>query len=415
MGKTAAGVLACWAVLLSTAAFATPPKTTPAALAPLVANVDFYGADVPSAYLDQPLLAQVAAPSAPRSASGHGVIVAVIDNGVDPFNPVLQGSLLTTEGWNFYNGTANWSAWADLTASGGGQRSVLSALLHAAAVGKCPVIKPLPQAAGAVLSGTTTTTALLATSDSADGGDDPKQALQLISAIVHCDPAFGHGTAVAGLIHLIAPEAAILPIKAFGPGEEATVASIVNSIHYAVAHHARVINLSFSAASADPLIQEAIAGAIRQGVVVVAAAGNGDVSAATYPASQPGVIGVGAVDGCLPGAPAQLCVAAPLPERALFSNFDPPSGILDAEVGAPGVRVLTTFPGFGLVWAVSSGTSFSAAIVAGEAALLAGSGQTAAQIAAEIEASSDPAIPADADGGLGYGMVQILGALKLEH
>ncbi|HVA63886.1 MAG TPA: S8 family serine peptidase, partial [Terriglobales bacterium] len=77
-----------------------------------------------------------------------------------------------------------------------------------------------------------------------------------------------------------------------------------------------------------------------------------------------------------------------------------------------GVQLFTTFPGFGLLWATVSGTSFSAPIVAGEAALLRQLGQSGAASRDEINNTANPAIPGDADGGLGHGMVQVLGALR---
>src|SRR6185437_3822291 len=81
----------------------------------LNSDVNFYGTRAPAAYVNQVAVSQVAAGApALQKATGEGAVVALIDNGVDQFNPVLRKSLLAREGWNFYDNTPNWSAWADL-------------------------------------------------------------------------------------------------------------------------------------------------------------------------------------------------------------------------------------------------------------------------------------------------------------
>ena len=91
-----------------------------------------------------------------------------------------------------------------------------------------------------------------------------------------------HGTAMAGAIvaHArlmgVAPSARILAIRAFGAaggGDESTTLAVLRSIDWAVAHRARVINMSF-AGPQDPEIARTLAAAYRKGVVLVAAAGN---------------------------------------------------------------------------------------------------------------------------------------------
>jgi subtilisin family serine protease len=58
--------------------------------------------------------------------------------------------------------------------------------------------------------------------------------------------AFGHGTMVAGLVHLVAPTAKIMPLKVFKADGTSNVFDVVRAIRYAVDHGARVINMSFS-------------------------------------------------------------------------------------------------------------------------------------------------------------------------
>lgn len=353
--------------------WASPPA--PIHLA--ASEVDYFGASVPADYLSQPLLLEVHAAEETRGlATGKGTVVALIDSGVDQLNPVLQPSLLA--GFNFLDHSFSGSEYADLRHENcaAPSRSVTAATARLQEFAALPV----------------------------SGDDSTAAVLAALKTILVCNPAFGHGTAVAGLIHLIAPAAKILPLKAFGPDGNADPAAIAAAILFAAARHVDVINLSFSAVAVTPEIRAAIHAATAQGIVVVAAAGNSNSSAEVFPAALPEVVAVGAVDGA---------VWPSLFSRAPFTNFDLPGNIVDADVAAPGVALFTTFPGFGRVWARVSGTSFSAPIVAGEAALLAELGASGARARNLIEATSDPSIAGDQQGELGHGLVQILAALRL--
>jgi thermitase len=223
--------------------------------------------------------------------------------------------------------------------------------------------------------------------------------LNALKAILACNPDFGHGTSTAGLIHLVAPEAKILPIKAFGSNGTADASIIYQAITYAIDQRADVINMSFSATDTTPDIRDAVAEAVSKGIVIAASAGNANTSDAVYPASLPGVIGTGAVDGS---------VAHTTFAKASFSNF----GAADADVTAPGVNLFTTYPGFGRIWATVSGTSFSAPLAAGEAALLVQRNLDGAANKTDIENSSTTAVDAYVKGYVAHGMIQVLGALR---
>ena len=105
-----------------------------------------------------------------------------------------------------------------------------------------------------------------------------------------------HGTGMAGAIvaHArltgVAPGARILAVRAFAAAvgsEEATTASIVRGIDWAIAQGARVINMSF-AGPRDPEIASALEAAAKRGIVLVAAAGNaGPKSAPLFPVADP--------------------------------------------------------------------------------------------------------------------------------
>jgi type VII secretion-associated serine protease mycosin len=75
---------------------------------------------------------------------------------------------------------------------------------------------------------------------------------------------------------------------------------IANGIRYAVDQGAGVINLSLAGSSDFPAVRDAVGYAVGHDVVVVAAAGNGQQNDTTelpsYPAGYPGVLGVGAID-----------------------------------------------------------------------------------------------------------------------
>lgn len=377
--------------------------------------VDYYGALVPPRYTGQPMVGQIhAGAEAHNLATGRGAVVALIDNGVDPSNPVLLPVLLLSRGYNFYDNSSDWSAYADLAQSqstasvlNGGQStaSVLNSDQSTASVlngGPCAAEfggsgSQLNQSTASVLNGGQSTASVL------NGSQSAALTLDELNKILACDPDFGHGTSVAGLIHLVAPETKILPIKAFGPGGAADASVIYQAITYAIDQKVNVMNLSFSATDTTPDIRDAIQEAVQDGIIVAAAAGNSNVASAIFPASLGGVVGAGAVDGTNSFYP-----------KASFSNFDPGVGqIVDADVAAPGVQLFTTYPGAGQIWATVSGTSFSAPLVAGEAALLVERNKTGASSRQDIENSANPSIEGNAKGAMGHGLINVMGALRL--
>jgi len=174
----------------------------------------------------------------------------------------------------------------------------------------------------------------------------------------------GHGTAMAVVIAGqgtgtgtvgIAPRARILPVIVGGSGP-ASVRTAAAGIRYAVSHGAQVINLPFgigrtSAAACDPVLQAAVAYALGHDVVLVASSGNASLYAGPdEPASCAGVLAVGGTepDGALwPGSTREPYVAVAAPGDHMV------------YVGRDG-RYTTT----------GAGTSFSAALAAGTAALI---------------------------------------------
>ena len=118
----------------------------------------------------------------------------------------------------------------------------------------------------------------------------------------------GHGTNVSRMIASgdwgLAPEVTLIPLKCFDAKNSSTDA-VVSAIYTAVDDYGcDVINMSFGALTANPLLSGAVSHALEKGTIVVAAAGNlekssldydWEVSLYRYPASQEGVISVGAL------------------------------------------------------------------------------------------------------------------------
>jgi type VII secretion-associated serine protease mycosin len=180
-----------------------------------------------------------------------------------------------------------------------------------------------------------------------------------------------HGTQVASIIaasdaraeripfYGVAPAAHILAIRVqpqdttgslTNAARRRVLLNIANGIHYAAVKHAKVINVSIQVSASYPALRAAVEFALHHNAVVVAAAGNdGGGQGPFYPASYPGVLSVNAVD-----------------QNGRLGNFDV-SGT-PVSVTAPGVDVASDYPGG--FDPVDKGTSFAAAFVSGEAALV---------------------------------------------
>lgn len=175
--------------------------------------------------------------------------------------------------------------------------------------------------------------------------------------------AWGHGTHVAGVIANLAPEATILPVRVLDQNGRGNTFLLAYAIEWAVNQGAQVINLSLGTDANSLILRDVVERAVEQGVIVVAAVGNGNTSAVHYPAGYAGVIGVTAVDAAN--------------RKADFANY----GSDWVDIAAPGVEIMSTVIGEqGAGYATWSGTSMSTAFVTGAAALLLA--QPAAQSAA---------------------------------
>jgi subtilisin family serine protease len=282
---------------------------------------------VPSAYLNQPAGTPIRLPDAQKLSTGGG-IVATIDTGADFTHPALAPSLVA--GWDFVNNIPIGQEQADIN------------------TGTSPVLGQettpiLDQETTPILDGGT---AIILTQETTPILD--QETTPILDGSRY--PAFGHGTMVAGMVHLVAPDAKIMPLRTFGANGAATVSQIVEAIHFAVDRGVNVVNMSFSVSTDSPALRDAMTYATDNGLILVAAAGNGGIATLVWPAAYSNVIGVGATDDFL--------------IRAQYSNY----GDNLVTVAAPGNDVITMYPINH--YAKVSGTSFSAPLVAGGAALL---------------------------------------------
>ena len=255
-------------------------------------------------------------------ATGRGVAVAVIDSLMDYSHPALAGHL--TNGYDF--------------TAVGRQGGII---LNDSSAGY------LDDSSAGYLDQATITYL----NDSSAGYLDDSSAGYLDSQ----PPAWSHATSVGSIIAAIATDAMIMPVVAFGPNGSSDTLTIAKAIIWAVDNGAQVINMSFGTVATTKVMQKAITYALDHSVTLVASAGNNNTSVAQWPAAFSGVISTAATN---------------LQDvKASFSNYGP-TIVMDA----PGVNIISAAPGN--LYGCMSGTSFSAPIIAGTAALVRSEGVT---------------------------------------
>jgi len=260
-------------------------------------------------------------PEAWQASTGAGAVVAVIDTGVDASHPDLAGRVL---------------AGRDFSHTGPAEEG-------------CP--------------GTSTP----ATVDRLGHGT---QVASVIAA---------NGTTIAG----IAPDARILPLKVFADSASCfSMAGYLSAIRFAADQGVDAINISLGCGGTPSCYSEAeleaLTYATERGVVVVAAAGNGDryghgmdndaPATPDFPSGYelPGIV---AVTSSNRGG-----------DWSRWSNY----GASGVDLAAPGEGILVAAPGNG--YRTVTGTSFSAPYAAGVAALVAAKhpGASATDVAARL-------------------------------
>ncbi|MEO5895690.1 MAG: S8 family serine peptidase, partial [Vicinamibacterales bacterium] len=170
----------------------------------------------------------------------------------------------------------------------------------------------------------------------------------------------GHGTWVASIAAAVADNnrgiagisfgnTAVVPVQVLDPNGNGQDSDVINGLLWAVDNNVDVVLMAFSNAGYSQSLQDAIDLAWSNGIVIVAAAGNDASSTPTFPAGDSKVVGVAATDQA--------------DALWLQSNYGK-----TAFLAAPGVDISGMRPDGTIL--STNGTSASAAMVAGAAALL---------------------------------------------
>ena len=187
--------------------------------------------------------------------------------------------------------------------------------------------------------------------------------------------AYGHGTHVAGIITMVAPDAKVIPIRILDQNGVGDIWRLAKALIYAANPDgdpttndgANIVNLSLGTTQRSDLIIKIIKAVtnrdplnddpdlpqiVHPGMIIVASAGNTGNGVHIYPAASGEINGLIAVGSSSAGD--------------ALSSFSTRGEWV--QIMAPGERIVSSVPGgrYG-VW---QGTSMSAPIVAGVAALV---------------------------------------------
>lgn len=246
----------------------------------------FYFSVDPSAYPEQYAWGLIGLEAAHQISTGDGIVIALLDTGAEADHEALAGHILLEDGYNFVDGNT-------------------------------------------------------VTSDVGNGEDDDGDR--------SVDEMVGHGTFMAGIVAMVAPDAGLLIVKVLNGDGTSPSFRVAQGIYYAVENGADVISLSVAMSDEYDILEDAIEYAYDAGVVIVAAAGNLWESEVMFPADEEETIGVASTD---------------IDDRkSVFSNWGE-----HVSISAPGTDIVSSFPGNEYVqW---QGTSMSVSFVSGAAALL---------------------------------------------
>ncbi|TAK27585.1 MAG: hypothetical protein EPO40_16480 [Myxococcaceae bacterium] len=211
------------------------------------------------------------------------------------------------------------------------------------------------------------------------------------------DDANNHGTHLASILvgyPGLAAGASLMPVQVLDDDLSGTEAALVEGLDWARTHGARVINLSLAFGRGyypSRALDRAVSAALRAGVVLVAAAGNGADDDVRFPAAFPGVVAVGA--SMLDGPGARVAPAAYATTGARLDLLAP-GGDLGRDLNRDGVPdgiLGVTFdparPTHFAPW-LFAGSSQAAVQVSAAAARLLALGVPAAEVPARLRASA---------------------------
>ncbi len=309
------------------------------------------------------------------AVEGNGMVTAPVVNRSDERNRVgRQGVNSNGEGWTAWSGgwtawSGGWTAWSGGWSAWGGSVGSLAPELPSANQNTWNQIKlfeahRITRNYGAGVKVAVIDTGIdtahpifqghLAPSnqwkDYVDGDTNPQEDSS------GNGKAYGHGTAVAGVILQVAPRVTILPIRVLKKDGDGNTSDIVSAISYAVSQGVQIINLSLGTDGWDQSLYTICSWANAQGVRIVASAGNnGQKDNMTSPGmftwyggTYMKTIGVGSVN-----------------TNDALSSFSAFGGALFST--APGESITSAYPGGQAVSA--TGTSFAAPMYTGAIAL----------------------------------------------
>jgi subtilisin family serine protease len=311
-------------------------------------------------YKNQPGLQLVRSQAALQYSTGRGLLIADINSRVDIGHPALQGHIAA--GYDFVTNRP-----ADVVGLNDDQSTA------------------------GFLDDDQSTAGFLDDDQSTAGFLDGNGIKLLAGTNLFGNGAADHGTFCAGILAVMAPDASIMPLRAFDDNGNADLFTLAKAIRYARRNGAQVLNMSFGTLTDSKVLREAIEYARAGNVLLIASAGNNNTSAPQYPAAYPGVLAVAATDE--------------LDEKSEFSNYG--SYVF---VDAPGTHIISAVPGG--QYSIANGTSFSAPMVAAMGALIRSiryndTTATIANSAVNIN-SRNPKYY----GQLGYGRIDVLRAVK---
>lgn len=202
--------------------------------------------------------------------------------------------------------------------------------------------------------------------DDRNGFVDDVHGANIMTANGNVDDDEGHGTHVAGIVGAqvgngaggagIAPGAKLMAVKVLDANRAGNSSLLARGIRYAVDNGARILNVSLNGDGTSVDLDDALRYAGDHGATVVTSAGNNarDIDLKpSYPASS--------------SAPAVLSVTATEQSGGLLSMAN--RGLNAVDLAAPGGYILSTARGAG--YERRAGTSMAAPFVAGSLALLA--------------------------------------------
>lgn len=208
----------------------------------------------------------------------------------------------------------------------------------------------------------------------------------------------GHGTAIASLIAGhgrilgVAPRASVVSLRV-SDGFTDSANRVGQAIRWAISHDVKIVVIASVYREDDLYLRQAIEAALVKDVVIVTGAGNKPRDThVQYPALYPGVLAVGGTN--------------------TTGGLSP--------VSVTGAQVMLAAPSDGISvahrnkqWFIATGTSNSAAIVAGAAALIRAKypNMPAAEVIRRLTVTAIDKGPTGHDDQYGYGIVNITAAL----